>query len=116
MPLKANIGLSKKVGLPDYGSMGASCNIEVELDSSLIENQPAVFQGHVQSIYQACREPVEAQLAGQKPKDVSHLVLSPQATTNGNHVTEQSNGTNRFQASEKQLSYIQQLATQINLQ
>ena len=34
MPLKLNVGVSRKVGLPDYGSVGASCNVEVELDST----------------------------------------------------------------------------------
>ena len=35
MPLKLNVGVSRKVGLPDYCSAGASCNVEVELDSGL---------------------------------------------------------------------------------
>ena len=37
MPLKLNVGVSRKVGLPDYGSVGASCHLEVELDSTMID-------------------------------------------------------------------------------
>ena len=28
MPLRLNVGLSKKVGLPDYGSLEASCHVD----------------------------------------------------------------------------------------
>jgi hypothetical protein len=35
MPMKLNVGLCRKVGQPDYGSLGASCNVEVELSGSL---------------------------------------------------------------------------------
>ena len=36
MPLTLNVGLSKKIGQPDYGSLGASCNLAVELDANLL--------------------------------------------------------------------------------
>ena len=37
MPMKLNVGVSRKVGLPDYGSVGASCNLELELDAGLLD-------------------------------------------------------------------------------
>ena len=38
MPLRLNVGLSRKLGQPDFGSLGATCQVEVELDSSLREH------------------------------------------------------------------------------
>jgi hypothetical protein len=35
--LKLHAGVSKKVGLPGFSSASASCNIEAELDSSLLQ-------------------------------------------------------------------------------
>ena len=43
MPMKLNVGVSRKVGLPDYGSVGASCNLELELESGLIERDLDAF-------------------------------------------------------------------------
>ena len=40
MPLKLTVGLSKKVGLPNYGSLGATCGLEVELPSSALHDDP----------------------------------------------------------------------------
>jgi hypothetical protein len=40
MPLTLNVGISKKVGLPDFGSVGATCNVSVELDAGLADQRP----------------------------------------------------------------------------
>ena len=63
MPMKVSVGLSKKVGLPDYGSLGASCHVEVELDGALLQNDVEKFQQHVRRAYQACAQAVNEELA-----------------------------------------------------
>ena len=40
MPLKLNVGASKKIADQSYGSRGASVNVEMELDSALV-TEPA---------------------------------------------------------------------------
>jgi hypothetical protein len=61
-PATASIGLSKKVGLPDYGSLGASCNLEVELDASIVQD-PESFQEKIRRLYALASQAVVDQLA-----------------------------------------------------
>jgi hypothetical protein len=37
MPMNLNVGLSRKVGEANYGSRGATVNVEIELDAALIK-------------------------------------------------------------------------------
>ena len=54
MPMTLNVGLSKKVGLPDYGSLGASCSVTVELDQHLLRDDLTAFHSHVHKVQVAC--------------------------------------------------------------
>ncbi len=60
--LKLNTGITRKVGLPDYGSAGASCNLEVELDTSLFHDLDGLHQV-VRRAYAACNQAVQDELA-----------------------------------------------------
>jgi len=60
--LKLHAGVSKKVGLPNFSSASASCNIEAELDSTLL-NDIEGFQIVVRRAYQSCEQAVRDEIA-----------------------------------------------------
>ncbi|MEK6248305.1 MAG: hypothetical protein N2C12_09010 [Planctomycetales bacterium] len=69
MPLKLNVGLSRKIGQPDYGSLGASCYLEMELESSLLREDLTALQRHVQKSFATCRQAVEEELSESQPSN-----------------------------------------------
>ena len=60
--LKLHAGVLKKVGLPGFSSASASCHIEAELDSTLL-NDTEGFQVVVQRAYASCEQAVQDQIA-----------------------------------------------------
>jgi len=120
MPMKLNVGVCRKIGQPDYGSLGATCNVEVELAGSLLRDDLEGFHRQVRAAYDACRQAVNDELAGSGgagPPVGNHA--TPETTGghhNGNGYSgngHNGNGNGGRQASDKQLTYIRQLATKI---
>lgn len=71
MGIKLSVGLQKKVGLPDYGSLGASCYVEFEIDHSLLDSNLEGFHQKVSGAFAACQQAVNEQLALQQSERVS---------------------------------------------
>jgi len=71
MPLKLNLGLSRKLGEPNYGSRGASINLEVEIDTSLVA-EPAKFQERVRQLYGLVRTSLAEELNGNGNGHAAH--------------------------------------------
>ena len=119
MPLKLNVGVARKIGQPDYGSLGASCHVEVELDGALLQDDLNEFHRHVRNAYVACRQAVNDELARQESDSAGSQSRpagqsEPRPTSsraNGNHGN--GNASNGHLASQKQRNYANQLAGQI---
>ena len=68
MGLKLKRRVSRKVGLPDYGSVGASCNLEVELDAGLIDRDLDAFHARVRGVYVAAHRPCTTSSPASTPR------------------------------------------------
>lgn len=61
MPLKLNVGLSRKVGAPNFGSRGASVNLELELESAVIES-PDRLRDHIRHLFRLAKSSIDEEL------------------------------------------------------
>jgi hypothetical protein len=63
MPLKLNVGLNRKVGEPNYGSRGASINLELELelDSAVIDS-PDRLRDRIRHLYSLANASINEEL------------------------------------------------------
>ena len=86
--LKLHAGVSKKVGLPGFSSASASCTIEAELDSTLLQDHEG-FQVVVRRAYQSCEQAVQDQIArltnedhsdASQPQEVIEVRTAPTIT------------------------------------
>lgn len=86
--LRLNTGIARKIGLPNYGSAGASCNLEIELDAGLFQDLEQLQQA-VRRAYAACNHAVQHELArttGGHQASGRHDALAARDATRG-HTT-----------------------------
>ena len=117
MTIKINVGVNKKIGLPDYGSAGGHCNIEIEADNSILDNADQFLQ-RVQDAYEMARQSVEEELSHHRPsgntaqsraEPPQQRQESRQEYRNDNNRSDNNSGGNRYIASAKQQQFIASL-------
>ena len=77
--IKLNAGFSRKVGESNYGSRGASVNVELELESGLV-GQPDALLARIRQLFTLAREAVDAELNGPAEPNAQ---AAPAARRNG---------------------------------
>ena len=129
MPLRLSAGISRKMGLPNYGSLGATCHVEVELDGGLLAHDLEALHQHVRNAYAACSQAVNDELARQREamNHGSEPIASEQHTmpeheadrANIDRATSGGNGRRHVEgdtpppATPRQIEFIRVLAGQI---
>ena len=124
MPLKLSVGVSKKMGLPDYGSLGTFCNVEAEVDGCLNFDDLEGFHQKVRQVYVECARAVNDELARQTAPASQTTSQTSRQTARQTHSVPHTNtattigqghpnGVNGSRASQRQLDYANQLADQI---
>ncbi|MEZ6126867.1 MAG: hypothetical protein R3C49_27435 [Planctomycetaceae bacterium] len=110
MPTKVSVSWSRKAGLPDYGSVGATCHVELELDAQIIDGDLTRFRGHVQRAYAACREAVNDELAreGAAIEPAHQSVFN--GCSNGNRIPNGRRSSNGRGATQSQIRAINAIA------
>ncbi|HBJ35004.1 MAG TPA: hypothetical protein DDZ51_09635 [Planctomycetaceae bacterium] len=78
MAFKINVGLSRKIGQPNFGSLGASCHIDLEIDPQTIGHGPEAIQSQILGAFAICKQAVDTELA---KCDQSTSVIVPQSFT-----------------------------------
>ena len=80
MPMTVKVGLTRKLGQPEFGSLGASCDVQLELEGSLLFADPDALQDKIRSAYAACDRAITAELSRQTSQETPYPA---NGTTNG---------------------------------
>jgi hypothetical protein len=116
MPLKLAVGLRKQIGLPDAGSIDASCHVEFELDAGITANELDGFHRRARDAYIACAQAVNDELARHRAASnaLNNSTPAPAATARyAQGAPNGANGNGHPCATPKQLTYIRRLAGRI---
>ena len=81
--IKLNAGISRKVGEPDYGSRGASVNVELEVESNLV-NEPNALLERIRRLFTLARAAVDEELQSRTPSSDGNGRRTDRPRHNGN--------------------------------
>ena len=110
--LKLNVGLTKKVGQENFGSKGASVNVELELDSGII-TEPERLRERIKQLFTIAKSSVDEELNGSSQVANGHSgTATTGAGTNGNGHTN-GNGTSQRKTSPRRATASQARALHV---
>ena len=62
MTTKLSVGVTRKVGRPNFGSACATCQLEVEIDNTLMNDHADTLTERIRRTFDLCRQEVDREL------------------------------------------------------
>ena len=109
MSHKITVGLQQKTGQPNYGSLGASCAIEVQVSDDDLERQE-VLTAKIRRAYAACRQSINDELA------MHHRDGETQSSSEAAEKGEPASATRSRPATDAQVRAIRAIASKAGVQ
>ena len=111
MPIKLNVGLSRKVGEANYGSRGASINLEMEVDTSVAAD-PSQLQTYIHNVFDLVRTALEQELRGRVVTTANVTPAALARVLRSRNTSRQPNGRAQRPATTAQSAALRRLADQ----
>jgi hypothetical protein len=84
---KIHVGIVRKVGQANYGSIGAECRLEIDTDSTLLGSPDETLPFRIQHAFDICRQEVDRELQSASPIEAEVGQTKARLPSNG-HVAE----------------------------
>ncbi len=63
MTTRLSVGISRKIGQPNFGSACATCQLEIEIDNTLMNDHSDTLTERIRRTFELCRREVEHELS-----------------------------------------------------
>lgn len=114
MPITVNVGASRKIADNNYGSRGASVNIELELESGLI-GEPAKLHDKIRQLFGLVKVSLAEELNGNGHTNGNTQAAGQPNGANGNGASPRSNPSRPATASQVKAIYAIAKGQRLNL-
>ena len=112
--IKLNCGVSRKVGEPNYGSRGASVNVELELESATVQD-PKLLHEKIRRLFALAKTSVDEEFGLASTNGTPPLSNQPSSAPAPSHTDPTVNGNAGKPATDGQLRAIWAICNQLGL-
>ncbi len=112
--IKLNAGFSRKIGEPNYGSRGASVNVDLELESHLI-GEPEALTGRIRQLFDLARRSVDDELNGGPVEPGNGRMTGPPPNRSNGHARTPAGTSQPRAATASQVRAIRSICQRLNI-